>query len=136
MKVFASLGPPYIMLQVTNVDERLTVDEIVEAVNLYCQEGAEHLGISQKILKNSIVFNVLVSIPTIIIGFFVLRKKMWARKLFIFLLTIFILQPVIVDPYNFKSTFRVLKIDTIFYLMLIWFFQRKSTIDIFIEQSR
>ena len=135
MRVFASLAPAFIIMEIANVDEQITFDELIESVHLYAQEGAKNLGIKQKTAENYILFNVLISIPTLVIGFFVVRKKEWARKLFIFLLLILMLQPLIVDFYNSKSILRVLNSNTIIFLIIILFFQRKSTIDIFLKED-
>ena len=131
-KVIASFGPPYIIMKISDDDGKYTLAEMNRALQIYVQEGAKSLNIEPSFLMKSIIFNAIVVLPVMIIGYYLFRRREWARKGMIFMMAIFILSPAILNYSDLYTTMYLFNVNTIISLGMIWFYQRRQTKAIFV----
>lgn len=132
-KFIASVGPPFVIAKIADTDDSLSLAELKKAFMIYIHEASEKIDISSQFILYSMLSNIILIAPVLIIGFFVLKKKLWARNSFIILLIFFMLLPILISLASgaFPSATVVLNYDTAIYLLIIFFLTRKSTKELF-----
>lgn len=137
--LIATLGPPYVLSLVTHPKNSSSFSYFIESFPLYVQEATKELNISANIFMYSFFSNIIIFPIAILVGFFVLKKKLWARNSMIFIILLLILQPIIVGVITGGSFINFLDFETItepiFFLIIIYILTRKSVKEIFIRKS-
>jgi len=135
----ATLGPPYVLSLLVHPKNSSSFSYFIESFPLYVQEATKELNISVNIFMYSFFSNIIVFPIAILVGIFVLKKKLWARNSMIFIILLLILQPIIVgviagdSPIDFLDLGTI--IEPIFFLVIIYILTRKSVKEIFIRKS-
>ncbi len=131
--LIATVGPPFVIAKISDTDSSLSFTELKKAFLTYAQEGAKRLDYNYEYVLYSIISNIIVYSPALIVGFFVLRKKMWARNAMIVLIIVFLFQPVIIRVVTTGLTIDIFNINTLIYIGMIFFLTRKKTKAIFLK---
>jgi len=79
--------------------------------------------------------NIIILMPALVIGFFVLRKNIWAKNALILLLIFLIFMPTLLSALASELSLNILNTDTLIYLAMIYLFTRKSTNEYFLEKN-
>ncbi len=133
--LFVVLSPTFIVAKIADNDDSISFTELKTAFLTYTQEAANRLNLDYNFVLYSYISNVLIFTSALIIGFFVLRKKMWARNAIIALIIIILVYPLVFyilflgrlpDIFNLKTFF-----STLIWLGMIYFLTRKNTKTIF-----
>ena len=136
-KLIATLGPPFVISKITNTKNVLSISGTVNAFQIYAHEAANKLGYTYKFVLYSLITNVGIFIPTIIVGFYVLRKKLWARNYFIGIVLVLIFQSLVIGcltsqmNLSIVSLLNTINLDSIILMAIICVLLRKSTTDYF-----
>src|SRR4030042_2284793 len=75
-KLFATLGPPYVFSKGFSTSMQFSVSGLGKAFLFYAQEAAKGLGYNYEYVLYCFIANILILIPAIVVGVFVLRKKL------------------------------------------------------------
>lgn len=134
-KVVASLAPPYLIAKIADSDNSLSVVELKKALLIYIQEGAQEAGISSQYFLYSIAANIIILMPILIIGFFIFKKKSWARNALLAMLVLLIIMPILLSGLASELSLNILNADTMIYLAIIYLFTRRQAKDYFIENG-
>jgi hypothetical protein len=132
-KLFATIGPPYTISRIA--DKSFSFTGMVKAFLLYAQEAATSLGCKYEYVVYVLIMNVLIFVPVIILGFFILRRKLWALNASIILLVVYIANSVGLGLVLSKSLFDVVTLDIAILFVIVIFFMNKSTKAIFNEKN-
>lgn len=127
----ATLGPTFVVAKIADNDNSISFTELKTAFLTYIQEAAKMLNYDYNYVLYSYISNVLIYTPALIIGFFVLRKKMWAMNIFIALIITYLLQPVVISALTSGLSFNILSLNTIIYSGMIYLLTRRSSKAIF-----
>lgn len=130
-KVLASLAPLFLISKIADTDNSLSFLELKKAFLIYVQEGANEAGINTQYFLYSIVTNIIILIPILVVGILILRKKLWARNVLIVLLILLIFMPSLLSAFTSEVSLNILNYDTLIYLAIIYMFTRKSTKEYF-----
>jgi hypothetical protein len=131
-KLIATLGPSYVISRITGTNNFFSISGIEKAFLIYAQEAANKLGYKYEYVLYSFIANVLIFIPAMVVGFFVLRKKLWARNTIIFLVIVYIVHPLGIGLLTSQSNFSILSLNTIILIAMIYVLMRKSTKKVFL----
>jgi len=135
IKVFAALGPTYVISTIAHTKNSLWISDVGKAFIFYAQEVAKQLGYKYEYVLYSLLANVLILVPAMVIGFFVLRKKIWARNTIIALIFAYIVQIIAIGLLTSEPKFSVISIlslNTIILLATMYVLMRKSTKETFL----
>ena len=127
----AAIGPPLIIAKITNTHNSISVSDMTKAFLKYAQEGATELKVQYNYFLFSLILHVLLFIPTLIIGIFVLRKKMWARNSLIALLSIFLIFPFALAIITSEFTIDTFNLSRLPFLAFILLLTRKEIKSVF-----
>ena len=132
-KLFATLGPPYVFSNGFSTNMRFSISGLGQAFLFYAQEGAKALGLKYEYVLYCLIANILILIPVIVVGFFVLRKKMWARNTLIFLVIAYVVCPVWIGLLTSESKLTILSLNTVILVAIIYVLLRRSTKEAFLH---
>ena len=124
----ATLGPPYVLVRIARPKNTSLITDFIESFHSYVKETARTLNVSDNIVWYSFFSNIVIFPLAILTGFFVVKKKMWARNFMIVLLLILILRPLILQIVASGAVLMQADtiIESIIFLMIIFFLTRKS----------
>ncbi len=126
-KLFASLGPVFVIARIGRADNSLSFLDLKRAFLTYVTEAASRLSYNPEYVQYSLLSNVILYAPTLVVGFFVVKKRRWARKALLFMIALIFLQPLIGVITSDIGLGAFLGIDSIVLLLLIYFFTRRAT---------
>ena len=132
--IFATLGPPYVLARLVRPKNSSLFTAFIESFHLYVREAARMLNVSDNIVWYSFFSNIVIFTVAIFIGFFIIKKKMWARNFMIVLLLILILQPLILQIIAKGSILNLQSdviIESTIFLVIIFVLTRKSAVAVF-----
>ncbi len=107
----ASIGPPVVMAKIATTQETISLQDLKKAVSVYAQEASNKLNIDYNYVLLSLAANVLLFLPTLFIGLFALRKRLWARKSLIALLAVFLVYPFTLALFTSVPLFSVINFN-------------------------
>lgn len=122
----ASVGPPMVIAKIADTDKSISFNDLKESFLIYAQESSNKLNLSYDFLLYSLLWNVIIFVPTLFIGFFLLRKYRWARNAMIGLLIILILYPIAISLITSEFSRRMLNFNMLIFPGLIYLLKRKS----------
>jgi hypothetical protein len=135
----ATIGPPIVVSLIARRKNSPLFFNFTETLPLYLQTAKEELNISAEVLTYVFASNIVIFSMALVIGFFILKKKLWARNTMIFLVLFLILQPIILVVITGASYSDFLNIEAIaepiFFLIVIYILTRKSVKEIFIKKA-
>jgi len=134
-KLIASLGPPYIIAQIVKTDNSVSFQELKQSFLIYISEVAKKLHYTPEYVQYSLLSNVILYAPTLVIGFFVIKKRFWARNVLLFMIALIILKPLIGIMTSDITLSAFLSVDTIILLLMIYFFTRRATKEAFTKEK-
>ncbi len=131
--LIATLGPPYVIARIARAKDSSLLTSFKESFQLYAKEAAGTLNVSNGVILYMLIINVVIFSVAILVGFFVLRKRMWARNIMILLMLILILRTPILQIVASGSVLMQVDtiIESIIFLMVIFFLTRKSATEYF-----
>lgn len=122
----ASVGPPMVIAKIADTDKSMSFSDLKESFLIYAQESSKKLNLSYDFLLYSLLWNMMIFIPTLIIGFFLLRKKRWARNAMIGLLIILLLYPIAISTITSGFSSRILNFNMLIFPGIIYLLKRKN----------
>jgi hypothetical protein len=122
----ASIGPPLVIAKIVIAKNVMSLTAINNAFLLYVQEASNKLNVKYNFILFSLVLNVLLFLPTVIIGIFVLRKHLWARNGFLGLLMIFLISPFALVIFTSESIFGIFNLTQLPLIVFIFLFTRNQ----------
>ena len=135
----ATLGPPFVLSLIAHPKNSSSFSYFIESFSLYVQEVTKELNVSADVFMYSFFSNIIVFPIALVVGFFVLKKKLWARNIMIFLVLLLILQPIILGVIARGSFSDFLDFETItepvFFFIIIYVLTRKSVKEIFMRKA-
>jgi hypothetical protein len=131
-KLIATLGPPFVILLIAHTKNSFWLSDFRKAFLFYAQEVANKLGYKYEYVFYSLLANILIFIPAVVIGFFVLRKKLWARNTFIGLVLSYIVHPIAIGLLSSESILGILSLNSIIFAAILCLLLRKSTKKVFL----
>lgn len=137
VKLFATLGPIYVISAIAHTKNSLWISDIGKAFQFYAQEAANQLGYTYNYVLYSLLANILILIPAMVIGFFVLRKKLWARNTMIVIIFVYIIQIIAIGLLTSESKFgisSILSLNTIILVAITYVLTRRSTKETFLHR--
>ena len=132
-KLFATLGPPYVFSKGFSTSMQFSASGFGKAFLFYAQEVAKVLGYKYEYVLYCFIANIFILIPAIVVSFFLLRKKMWARNSLIFLVIAYVVYPLGIGLLTSESKFSVLSLNTIILVAIIYVLVRKPTKEAFLH---
>ena len=108
-----------------------SVSGLGKAFLFYAQEVAKVLDYKYEYVLYCFIANILILIPAIAVGFFVLRKKIWARNTLIFLVVAYVVYPLAIGLLTSESKFTILSLNTIILVAIIYVLMRRPTKEVF-----
>jgi hypothetical protein len=139
-KLIATLGPPFVISIIAHTKNSFWLSDLGKAFPFYAQEVANKLGYKYEYVLYSFIANVLIFIPAIVVGLFVLRKKLWARNTIILLVIVYIVHPLGIglltsqSNFSISAIFNLLRFNTIILVAIIYVLMRKSTKETFLHR--
>ncbi len=127
----ASIGPPIVMAMIVNTNNSISLADLTKSFLYYAQEGSNKLNVKYDYFLYSLIIAVILFIPTLIVGAFVLRRKLWARNALIGLLIVFILYPIILTVITSGFSTNIFSINMLVFLSIIFLLTRKNIESIF-----
>ncbi len=124
-KLFATLGPPYVFSKGFSTSMQFSVSGLGKAFLFYAQEVAKVLGYKYEYVLYCFIANIVILIPAIVVGFFVLRRKMWARNTLIFLVVAYVVYPLGIGLLTSESKFTILSFNTVILVAIIYVLMRR-----------
>jgi len=132
-KLFATLGPPYVFSKGFSTSMQFSVSGLGKAFLFYAQEAAKGLGYNYEYVLYCFIANILILIPAIVVGVFVLRKKLWARNTIIVLVVLYIVHPIGIGLLTSESILGILSLDSMILAAILYLLVRKSTKEVFLS---
>jgi hypothetical protein len=130
----ATLGPPYLLALMVRRKNSSLFSAFIDSFHLYVNETAGALHVTNDFVWYLFILNIVKFPLAILLGFFVVKKKMWARNFMIFLLLFLILEPLILWIAVSGSALHFslgATIEPTILLLIIFVLTRKSTADVF-----
>ena len=121
----ASVGPPMVIAKIADTDKSMSFNDLKESFLIYAQEASKTMNLSFNFLLYSLLWNMMIIIPTLIIGFFLLKKKRWARNAMIGLLIIILLYPIVISTITSEFSSRILNFNMLIFPGIIYLLKRK-----------
>lgn len=121
----ASVGPPIVIAKIADTDKSMSFNDLKEAFLIYAQEASKTMNLSYDFLFYSLLWNMMIFIPTLIIGFFLLRKKRWARNAMIGLLILLLLYPIAISAITSEFSGRILNFNMLIFPGIIYLLKKK-----------
>ena len=137
VKLFATLGPMYVISTIAHTKNSFWISDVRKAFIFYAQEVAKQLGYKYEYVLYSLLANILILVPAMVIGFFVLGKKIWARNTMIVLIFLYIIQIIAIGLLTSESKFSIpsiLRLNTIILVEIMYGLMRKSTKETFLHR--
>ena len=100
-----------VIATVVDADNSISLTEFYQAFFAYAEEGAKRLNLKYKYVLLLMLQNVVIFMPTLVIGLFVLRKKRWARNIMIGLLVVLAFYPLVVGAFTSELNVKILNFD-------------------------
>jgi hypothetical protein len=122
----ASVGPPLVMANIVTGKDAISLAALNNAFLHYVQEASSKLNVKYNYILFSLVLNVLLFLPTVIIGIFVLRKYLWARNGFLILLSIFLIYPFALVIFTSESILGIVNLSQLPLFAFIFLFTREE----------
>ena len=122
----ASFGPPLVIAKIADTDKSISFNDLKESFFIYAQEASKKLNVKCKYLLYSLLMNVVVFLPTLIIGIFLLRKKRWARNAMIWILFILLIYPIAISAITSEFSGRILNFNMLIFPGIIYLLKRKN----------
>lgn len=127
IKLFATLGHIYVISIIIHTSNSFWILDVVKAFLFYAQELANQSGHKYEYVLYAFIVNFLIFIPAMPVGFFVLRKKLWARNTILLLVIVYIVHSLGIGLLTSRSIFRILSLNTVILVAIIYVLMRKST---------
>lgn len=132
----AAIGPPLIFAEITtSKGNQISMTAIGKGVVLYAQEGSKKLNVNYNYFLYSLFLNIILVLPSIVVGTFALRRKLWARNGLIVLLTLYLICPIIIARVTSEYNLDILNINRLPFVAIIFLLTRKTIEKIFTEQQ-
>lgn len=119
------MGPPYVFASAFSTSMQFSVSGLGKAFLFYAQEVTKALGYKYEYVLYCFIANILILIPAIVVGFFVLRKKMWARNTLILLVIAYVVYPLGIGLLTSESKFTILSLNTIILVVIVYVLMRR-----------
>jgi len=132
-KLIATLGPPFVISLIVHTKNSFWLSDFGQAFLFYAQEAASKLGYKYEYVLYSLFANILILIPAIVIGFFVLRKRLWARNTIVVFVIAYLLQPLAIGLLTSESILGILSLNTIILGAILYLLLRKSSERVFLS---
>ncbi len=132
-KLFATLGPPYVFSKGFSTTMHFSLSSLTEAFLFYAQEVAKLSGYKYEYVLYCFIANIVILIPAIVVGFFVLRKKMWARNTLISLIIAYVMYPLGIALLTSESKFIILTMNAIILVAIIYVLMRSPSKKVFLD---
>ncbi len=132
---FAAIGPPLIIAKITtNKDNQISMTAIENSLVRYAQDGSKTLNVKYSYFLYLLLLNIILMLPSVVVGAFALRKKLWARNGLIGLLTLYLLCPFVIAIVT--SEYKgIININTLPFIAIIFLLTRRQIESIFTEQQ-
>jgi len=135
----ATLVPPFVLSLIAHPKNSSPFSYFIESFPLYIQTATKELNVSADVFMYSFFSNIILFPIALVVGFFVLKKKLWTRNIMIFLILLLILQPIILGIIAEASFSDFLDLEAItepiFFFIIIYVLTRKSVKEIFIRKA-
>ncbi len=79
LRLFAVIGPPYVIAQIANIDGGISLAEYQVAFISYINEASENLQMAPTILKLSLFYSGLISLAYILFSLYLGMRKKFAK---------------------------------------------------------
>lgn len=132
-KLIATLGPPFVISIIAHTKNSFWLSDFGKAFPFYAQEVANKLGYKYEYVLYSLLANIFILIPAMVMGFFVLRKKLWARNTFIGLVLSYIVHLIGIGLLASESILGTLSLNSIILAAILCLLVRKSTKRVFLS---
>ncbi|HAM50573.1 MAG TPA: hypothetical protein DCP92_07690 [Nitrospiraceae bacterium] len=134
IKLFATIGPAYVILRIAHTKNSFWITDIGKAFLFYAQEVSKQWGYRYEYVLYSFLANILIFIPAMVLGFFVIRKKLWARNTIIVLVSVYIVYTIPFGLLTSTWKFTILSLNKIILLAIIYVLMRKSSKEVFLRE--
>ena len=130
-KLIATLGPPFVISRIMETKNSFSISGFVNAFVIYAQEAAPKLGYTYKFVLYSFISNVLIFIPVIVVDYFVLQKRLWARNTLIVLILVYLFHPLGIGLLTSELNLSFIRLNSIVLVAIIYALMCKTTTDAF-----
>ena len=136
VKIFATLGPTFVIPRIVHKENSFWISDIGKTFQSYAQEVAKRLGCSYEYVLYNFLANIFIFAPAIILGLFVLRKKLWALSTTAILLVAYIILRGILSIWFLGSLTGALGVNYVILIVIVSLFTKKTTKALFSEGRR